>query len=91
MNKVLNLTILTPEKEVFKGDITSLNCETTDGRRGILTNHCAMIAQLVPTLTRFKDVEGREHEVNTSEGLLKVYKNEVIILCNSAKWNEKTP
>lgn len=86
MNKNFNLKIITPDKEFFNGDIISLNCETTDGRRGILPNHCPMIAGLVGAITRFKGVDDKEYEVNTSGGMLKVDNNEVIILCNFAEW-----
>ncbi len=89
MNKFFKLTIVTPEEEFFKGDVTSLNCETTEGRMGILANHCAIIAGLVPTVTRFKDSNEKEYETDTSDGIIKVKDNEVIMLCNSAKWLEK--
>jgi len=36
MKKVFKLIIITPESEFFKGDAVSLNCETTEGRLGIL-------------------------------------------------------
>ncbi len=86
MKKFFKLTIVTPEEEFFIGDVISLNCETTDGRIGILPNHCSIIAGLIPTITRFKDIDGKDYEVNTSEGILKVSNNDVIILCDSAKW-----
>lgn len=86
MNKNFSLKIITPEKELFNGDIISLNCKTTDGRIGILPNHCPMIAGLVATITRFKGVDDKEYQVNTSDGMLKVKNNEVIILCSFAEW-----
>lgn len=86
MEKSFKLKIVTPEEEFFIGDVVSLNCATTDGRRGILANHCAMLAALIPTTTRFEDTEGKKYKSTTSQGVLKVRKNNVVILCDSAEW-----
>ncbi|MEG1256484.1 hypothetical protein [Clostridium sp.] len=87
MKKTFNLIIITPESEVFKGDVVSLNCETTEGRMGILPDHCAVIAGLVPTITMFEEVDGKKHEIKTSNGVLKVRKNNVSILCDTVEWS----
>lgn len=88
MDKIFKLSIITPEKEFFKGDVVNLNCETTEGRMGILHDHSAVIAGLVPTITRFEDAGGKSYKAKTSDGILKVRKNKVIILCNTAEWLE---
>lgn len=90
MSKCFKLLIVTPEEKFYTGDVLSLNCKTTEGWRGILANHCAMITGLVPGTTKFKDCEDKEHEVEMASGILKVKENEVIMLCNFAKWVEKT-
>lgn len=84
MSKCFKLLIVTPEEKFFSGEVLSLNCKTTEGCRGILPNHCAMITGLVPSIIKFKDLEERDHDVNITSGILKVKDNEVIILCNSA-------
>ncbi len=88
MDNVFNLTIITPECEFFMGDVVLLNCETTEGRMGILPHHSALIAGLVPTITRFEEADGKNHEAKTSGGILKVRKNKVSILCDTAEWVE---
>lgn len=89
MKKSMKLILLTPDNEFFSGDIISLNCETSDGRRGILPNHCSMIAELVPSSIKFKDLENKQYEVLISDGVLKVDKNKILILCGSANWIKK--
>lgn len=89
MEKVFKLKIVTPEEDFFEGDVVSLNCETTDGRRGVLANHCAMLAAVIPSITAFEDASGRKYKAKTSQGVLKVKKNNVVILCDSASWEEK--
>jgi len=86
LEKSFKLKIVTPEEEFFIGDVVSLNCATIDGRRGILANHCAMLAVLIPTITRFQNAEGKNYKANTSQGVLKVKKNNVVILCDFAEW-----
>lgn len=89
MSKFFKLIIVTPEEKFFTGDVLSLSCKTTDGSRGILPNHCAMITGLVPCIANFNDLEGKELKAEITSGILKVKDNEVIMLCNSAKWIEK--
>lgn len=88
MKKVFKLIIITPESEFFKGDVVSLNCETTEGRLGILPDHSAVIAGLVPTIITFEDADGKKYKANTSDGILKVRKNNVSMLCTTAQWAE---
>lgn len=88
MGSAFKLKIVTPEEDFFEGDVVDLNCETTDGRRGVLANHCAMLAALIPTITTFEDVAGKKYKAKTSQGVLKVKKNHVVILCDSASWDE---
>lgn len=92
MNNYFNLTIITPEEEFFTGDVINLNCETTEGRIGILPNHCATIAALINTITKFEDVKNKKYKVSTSGGILKIKDNRVVLLCDFAKWDnsEKT-
>lgn len=86
MEKSFKLKIVTPEEEFFSGDVVRLTCETTDGLRGILANHCAMVAVLIPTTTSFKNTQGKNYKANTARGVLKVRENNVTILCDSAEW-----
>ena len=88
MEKRFNLKIITPEKIFFDGDIVSLDCETTEGRYGVLPDHCAAIAGLVAAVTVFRDVDNKTFRVNTDSGILKIRNNQVTILCNSASWTE---
>ena len=54
----IKLTILTPEKEFYSGEILSLNTEGEEGRFGILANHVPMVSTLKPTVTTFTDLNG---------------------------------
>ncbi|MGV8980049.1 ATP synthase F1 subunit epsilon [Clostridium sp.] len=88
MEKHMKLTILTPEKEFYGGEILSLNTESDDGRFGILANHVPMVAPLKPTVTTFIDLNGKELKAFTSTGVLRVKKGEVEMLCDACEWPE---
>lgn len=89
MENKFHLTIITPDRELFIGEVVSLNCEGSEGHFGILPNHAPMIATLVPTVTTFQDVNGKQYTAFTSDGVFKVNNNKAILLCNSAEWPEE--
>ncbi|MBZ9685071.1 F0F1 ATP synthase subunit epsilon [Clostridium estertheticum] len=82
------LTILTPEKEFYSGEILSLNTEGEDGKFGILAKHVPMVAPLKPTVTTFIDLSGKELKAFTSTGILRVYLGGVEMLCSACEWPE---
>lgn len=88
MANSIKLTILTPEKEFYSGEILSLNTEGEDGRFGILANHVPMVSTLKPTVTTFTDLSGKEFKAFTSTGILRVYLGNVEMLCSACEWPE---
>ena len=73
MENHIKLTILTPEKEFYSGEILSLNTESDEGRFGILANHVPMVSPLKPTVTTFTELNGKELKAFTSTGILRVH------------------
>lgn len=88
MKNHIKLTMITPEKEFYSGEISSLYTESNEGRFGILPNHVAMIATLKPTITTFTQADGKERKAFTSTGILRVKQGEVEMLCNTCEWPE---
>ena len=88
MNNHMKLTILTPEKEFYSGEILSLNTENDDGKFGILASHVATIAPLTPTLTKFIELNGKVLKAFTGAGILRVHNNDVEMLCSACEWPE---
>jgi len=89
LKETINLKILTPEKELYSGEIVELKSENEFGSFGILPNHVAMITVLKPTVTTFKEASGKELKVFTSSGILKVEDNIINIMCQAAEWPEE--
>ncbi|MBX4266197.1 F0F1 ATP synthase subunit epsilon [Clostridium estertheticum] len=88
MKNHIKLTMITPEKQFYSGDILSLNSQSDEGVFGILANHVPMISQLKPTVTTFIQVDGKELKAFTSTGVLRVLKGEVEMLCSACEWPE---
>lgn len=89
MSENLKLTILTPERKIFNGEVKELNTENELGRFEILPRHLNMITFLVPTVTSFTTIDGRKQKLFTSSGILKISNNELSLLCETAEWPEE--
>lgn len=89
MSENLELTILTPERNIFSGEVKELSSEDETGRFQILPRHLNMISFLVPTVTSFTTVDGRKYKLFTSTGVLKISNNKISLLCDTAEWPEE--
>jgi F-type H+-transporting ATPase subunit epsilon len=86
MADALKLTILTPEKEFYTGEVTEIITNSTQGRIGILANHMALVTTLIPGITEITTTDDKKLKAFISSGLLEVKKNIVKILCDSCEW-----
>jgi F-type H+-transporting ATPase subunit epsilon len=78
----MHLEIITPDKKVFAGEVTSVSVPGTSGRFEMLTNHAPIISTLLNGKVKVKDKEG----VKTFEvkgGVVENFKNKIIILAES--------
>ena len=79
----MHLEIITPDKKVYSGEVTSVSVPGTMGRFEMLKNHAAIISSLASGQVKVKDAEG----VKTFEvkgGVVENLKNKIIILAESA-------
>ena len=76
--------MLTPEAEVFNGELVQLSTRTTVGEVGILARHAPMIARLVPTELRLHLDEGETRRYAQGEGWLEVFANQARVLVSEA-------
>ena len=83
-DKVFRLEILTPQKTVFTGMVTSLVAPGTIGYLGVLANHAPLMTTLVPGTVTFRDPAGATQKLqSTGGGFLDVAKNRATILADS--------
>ena len=76
--------MLTPEAEIFSGELVQLSTRTTVGEVGILARHAPMIARLVPTELRLHLDEGETRRYAQGEGWLEVFANRARVLVAEA-------
>jgi F-type H+-transporting ATPase subunit epsilon len=80
----LRAEIITPEGEVFSGDVRQLSTRTTVGEIGILANHVPVLARLEPTELRLHLSEGEVRRYAQAEGWLQVFANRAVVLATEA-------
>ena len=76
--------ILTPEGEVFKGEVEMVSTRTTLGQIGILARHAPLLASLEPTELRLYKTETEVVRYAESEGYLQVGGNHALLLVEEA-------
>ena len=74
------LVALTPENELFNGDIQSVKVPGTTGQFEILNGHAAIVAALGEGEVRILDANGERSTFNIKKGFVEVLNNEVSLL-----------
>jgi F-type H+-transporting ATPase subunit epsilon len=72
--------ILTPDGEVFNGEVEMVSTRTTVGLIGVMAKHAPLLATLEPTELRLHTGEGEIARYAQSEGYLQVGGNQALLL-----------
>jgi F-type H+-transporting ATPase subunit epsilon len=80
----LGVKVLTPEGQVFDGDVQQLSTRTAVGEIGVLANHVPVLARLRPTELRLHMPDGEVHKWAQAEGWLQVFANRATVLVTEA-------
>jgi F-type H+-transporting ATPase subunit epsilon len=72
--------VLTPEGEVYSGEVMQISTRTQVGEVGILAGHAPLVARLWPTLLRIHTPDGEVREYAQGEGWLEVFANRARVL-----------
>jgi F-type H+-transporting ATPase subunit epsilon len=75
----MNVEIITPDKELFNGDATSVVVPGSDGLLGILNNHAPLISSLKKGVVKLATDSG-EQTFDIKGGVVEVLNNKVMIL-----------
>jgi F-type H+-transporting ATPase subunit epsilon len=76
--------VLTPEGEVFNGEVEMVSTVTTLGQIGILARHAPLLATLEPTELRLYKTENEIIRFAQAEGYLQVGGNHALLLVEEA-------
>ena len=80
----LHAKVLTPEGQVFDGDVEQLSTRTAVGEIGVLANHVPVLARLRPTELRLHMPGGDVQRWAQAEGWLQVFANNATVLVGEA-------
>lgn len=75
----LQLNIISPEKTIFAGQVSSVIIPGADGRFGVLPDHAPLISPLKEGIIEYM-VEGKEYTVVAKGGIAEVNKG-VVTIC----------
>jgi F-type H+-transporting ATPase subunit epsilon len=72
--------VLTPEGQVFAGDVEMVSTRTEVGEIGVLANHQPLLAMLAPAELRLHISENEITRFAQGEGYLQIHSNRVLVL-----------
>lgn len=81
--------ILAADRTFYEGPCVSLTIPASDGEMGILAHHSSMIAAIQPGTLRYQAPGQPVQTAAVSPGMIKVEKNDVLVLVDSAERPEE--
>lgn len=78
----MTLSIVSPERELFSGEIKEITVPGAAGEFTILVNHAPIVSSLVKGEVKYVTMEGDAHTLAISEGFVESSDN-VVTLCVS--------
>jgi F-type H+-transporting ATPase subunit epsilon len=81
---MVDVEVLTPEGEVFTGEVRQVSTRTAAGEVGILANHAPLLAALKPAELRLHVSESETRRYAQAHGWLQVFGNHAKLLVEEA-------
>ena len=76
----MTLEIITPEKELYNGTVTSVKVPGSAGEFEILNNHASIVSSLINGNIRVINDQQEELNFNIKSGVIEMQKNKIVIL-----------
>ena len=76
----MNISVLTPDKEVFKGEITSVKVPGSGGQFQVLKNHAPVVSALSKGNVTIAKTDGSKLVFGIEKGFIEVLNNEISLL-----------
>lgn len=76
----MDLIVLTPEREIFSGEINSVKVPGANGQFEILKDHAPIVSSLVTGPVRIISSNGNKTVFNIAKGFIEVLGNVVSLL-----------
>jgi len=76
----MHISVLTPDKEIFDGQITSVKVPGVGGQFEVLNNHAPIVSALGEGQVRLIQENGEKISFGIEKGFIEVLKNKVALL-----------
>ena len=83
----MNITILTPDQEVFEGKINSVKVPGVSGQFEVLENHAPIVSALEKGAVRVVQADGKTLTFQIERGFIEVLDNNVSLLVQGVVLN----
>ena len=81
----MNLVVLTPSRQIFEGEITSVKVPGISGQFEILKGHAPIVSALGEGVITVKDASGSAQTYEITKGFVEVLGKEVALLVQEAE------
>lgn len=86
--KSIRLKIVTPEREVYAGEVRKVLFESIDGQLGVLPGHIPLTTVIRTSVFQVEEPE-RTRELAVHQGFVEIGAEEVTVLTETAEWPEE--
>lgn len=86
---MFKLSIVTPEKIVYEGEVSSLIVPGIEGYLGVLSHHAPLITAMKTGKIEFKDADNKLQIYAVSGGFMEVSNNQSTLLADTAEHCEE--
>lgn len=76
------LEIITPDSELFKGEVSCVKLPGTNGGFEILNNHAPIVSTLTSGVVSISKDSGTEETFEINGGVIEMQDNKIIVLAN---------
>jgi F-type H+-transporting ATPase subunit epsilon len=77
------LSILTPDRPVFEGEVEYVQVPGTEGYLGVLAHHAALVTALMPGTLTYRLPGGKDEKLEVTGGFFEVSNNQATVLADS--------
>ncbi len=81
----MHLIVLTPEQEIFSGDVKRVKVPGVEGQFTVLENHAPIVSSLGVGPIEWETADGKVHQVEIESGFIEVLRNEVALLVRGVR------
>lgn len=84
MTSQFELTVVSAERKIFEGTVTSVRVSGLDGELGVYAGHAPLLTAIKPGMVKFTLADGKEEFIYVSGGFLEVQPTVVTVLADTA-------